>query len=150
MGVEVSPVFDKELPDAEFDGDGKTLAACSDVLDKIAKDNGVDPVLSSFFLDPEAEAEDLPEGQVIEETWYDPKDGLRTVAGLINVLEAPDGRARKSVEGGGALTPLWRMLGVKSGLDGKWAETVLADLKELERCLRVAIEHKARFFLLLG
>ena len=90
-----------------------------------------------------------PEGEVLQEKYYDPQDGLRVVSGLIAALESPDGRARRKVDSsGGILTPLWRAMGIKSGMESKWAEYLLADLKELERCLNIAVEEKARFFLL--
>lgn len=86
---------------------------------------------------------------MIEETWYDSRDGLRVVAGLVAALEAPDGRLRKKIDQrGGVLTPLWRSLGIRSGMDGKWAECLIAELKELRRCLQLAVEKGARFFLM--
>src|SRR5579864_3438943 len=143
MGVELCLALEKEIPEARFDGDGYALAACLGTLEKIAKEKGLVPLLSSFIYDDSA-ASALPEGQVLHETYYDAQDGLRTVIGLISALEAPDKRAWKRVDRGGILTPLWRLLGIKSGLDGKWAETVLAALKDMRRCLEIAVKHQAR------
>jgi hypothetical protein len=145
MGVELSLALDKEIPEARFDGDGYALAACLGTLEKIAKERRLVPRLSSFIYDESAAA--LPKGQVLQETYYDPQDGLRVVNGLISALEAPDKRAWKRVDRGGLLTPLWRLLGIKSGLDGKWAETVHASLKEMRRCLELAAKNQARFCL---
>jgi hypothetical protein len=148
MGVCIAPCFDQDIPGAEFDGDGKTLADCAQVLDDIAKAQGLSPAFSSFVSDPDTVAEKLPDGAMIEETWYDSRDGLRVVAGLVAALEAPDGRLRKRIDRrGGVLTPLWRAMGIKSGMEGKWAEFLLADLKELQRCLQLAVEKGARFYL---
>jgi hypothetical protein len=147
MGATVSLILSKKVRGLNFDS--YALASCFDKLDKIAKANGISPPLSSFMCNPEAEAEDVPEGEELEERWYDPQDGLRTVSSLILALQADDGRARKQVDKGGVLTPLWRKLGLKSGLDGEWAETVLADLKNLEKVLQTASKKGSQFLLLL-
>ncbi|HZZ80163.1 MAG TPA: hypothetical protein VFE62_16735 [Gemmataceae bacterium] len=149
MGIGLSLMLNKEIPDAELhDTDGKTLFDCAPTLDKIGKSKGIKPSFSSFIFDPES-MDEPPEGELLEETYYDPKDGLRVVTGLITALEAPDGKARKQIEGGGGiLYPLSKVLGVKSGMEGKWFEYCLADLKELERCLKLAAKAKAGFCLL--
>lgn len=149
MGVGLCLCLDKEIDGAELeDTDGKTLFDCAQALDEIGKSKGIAPAFSSFIFDPES-MDEPPEGEVLQETYYDPQDGLRVVSGLIAALAAPDGRARKKVDSsGGILTPLWRAMGIKSGREGKWAEYLLADLKELERCLKLAVKEKARFFLL--
>jgi len=142
--------LDKTIPDADMrDTDGKTLADCADALDHIGKAKGLAPAFSKFIVDPESMAEDLPEAGTVEETWYDSRDGLRVVGGLLAALEAPDGRLRKRIDQrGGMLTPLWRALGIKSGMEGKWAEWLIADLKELQRCLQLAANEGARFYLI--
>jgi hypothetical protein len=142
-------MLDKEIPDAELrDTDGKTLADCALTLDEIGEAKGIEPPFSSFIFDPDS-MDEPPEGEVLQETYYDPQDGLRVVSGLIAALEASDGKARKKVDStGGVLTPLWRAMGIKSGMEGKWAEYLVADLKDLERCLKLAIKGKARFCLL--
>src|ERR1043166_6696640 len=149
MGVGLCLCLDKEIDDAELeDTDGKTLFDCARALDEIGKSKGLAPAFSSFIFDPES-MDEPPEGEVLQETYYDPEDGVRVVCGLIAAIEAPDGGARKKIErGGGVLYPLSKVLGIKSGMGGKWAEYLLADLKELERCLNLAVTAKARFFLL--
>lgn len=149
MGVGLMLMLDKEIPDAELrDTDGKTLFNCAPTLDRIGKSKGIAPPFSSFIFDGDSMADDVPEGEVLQEPYYDPQEGLRVVSGLIAALEAPDGRVRKMIDSsGGILTPLWRALGIKSGMEGKWAEYLLADLKELERCLKLAITGKAWFCL---
>ena len=150
MGIGFALMLDKEVRDAKLrDTDGKTLFDCAQILDKIGKSKRIAPAFSSFIFDPESMVDDVPEGEVLQETYYDPQEGLRVVTGLIAELEASDGKARKKVDStGGVLTPLWRAIGIKSGMEGKWAEYLLADLKELERCLKLAIKGKARFCLL--
>src|ERR1051326_6725347 len=120
MGIGLSLMLDKEVPDAELrDTDGKTLFDCAPTLDKIGKAKGIKPPFSSFIFDPES-MEEPPEGELLEETYYDPQDGLRVVSALIAAIEAPDGKARKEVDqGGGVLYPLAKVLGVKSGMEGK-------------------------------
>jgi hypothetical protein len=149
MGIGLCLMLDKKIRDAELrDTDGKTLFNCAPTLDEIGKSKGIAPPFSSFIFDPES-MDEPPEGELLQETYYDPQDGLRVVSGLITALEAPDGKARKKVEkGGGVLYPLAKVLGVKSGMEGKWFEYCLADLKELERCLKLAIKGKAGFCLL--
>lgn len=146
MGVTVSLMLNKKVRGLDFSS--YALAGCIDNLDKVAKANGITPPLSGFMCNPEAEAEDVPDGEVLEERWYNPQDGLPTVSALIRALEATDGRARKQVDKGGVLTPLARKLGVKSGMDGKRAKTVLADLKKLEKILEVASAKGVQFLLL--
>lgn len=150
MGVGLCLCLDKKIAGAELrDTDGKALFDCAQSLDQIGKSYDIAPPFSSFILDPESMADDIPEGEVMEETYYDPQDGLRVVSGLIAALEGQDGRARKKVErSGGILGPLTRALGIKSGMEGKRAEFLLADLKDLERCLTLAVKGNARFFLL--
>jgi hypothetical protein len=150
VGVCIDICLDKDIPDAEMhDTDGKTLADCAETLDQICKAKALTPTFSSFIVDPEAMAEDVSEGQTMEEKWYDAGEGLKVVAGLIAAMEAPDRKLRKRIDKrGGILTPLWRAMGIKSGMDGKWAEFLLADLKELERCLKLAVQATARFYLL--
>jgi hypothetical protein len=149
MGIGLCLVFDKEIPEAQLlDTDGKTFFNCAPALDEIGKSKRIAPPFSSFIFDPES-MDEPPEGELFEESYYDPQDGLRVVTGLIASLEVPDGKARKKVDrGGGVLYPLAKVLGVKSGMEGKWAEYPLADLKELERCLKLATKAKAGFYLL--
>lgn len=152
MGVGIDLCLDKEIPESRLrDTDGKTLADCAKSLDRICKRNGLKPTFSSFIIDPEAMGDDESQGEMMEEPWFESRDGLRVVTGLIAAIESPDGNARASIDKqGGVLTSLWRALGAKSGMEGKWAEVVLADLKELERCLKLAVEQGARFSLLAG
>lgn len=150
MGVCIDICLDKDIPDATMrDTDGKTLYNCADTLDEICKAKVLTPAFSSFITDPESAAVNLPEGQTVEETWHEAGEGLRVIVGLIAAIDAPDGKMRKRIDNrGGFLTPLWRALGFKSGMEGKWAESVLEDLKELERCLKLAVQEKASFYLL--
>lgn len=148
MGMSVSLMLNKKVRGSD-DFSSYALAGCIDTLDRIAKANGITPPLSGLMCDPEAEAEDLPEGEVLEDRWYNPQVGLQTVTGLIRELENADGRARAKVDKGGVLTPLVRESGVKSGMDGKWAETVLVDLKKLEEILQIAVKKDAQFILML-
>ena len=149
MGVGLTLMLDIEVPDAELrDTDGKTLFDCAHTLDEIGKSKGITPQFSSFVFDPESMDEPAP-GELLEETYYDPQDGLRVVAALIAALEASDREARNKVDStGGMLTPLWRAMGIESGMEGKWAKYVVADLKKLERSLELAVKGKARFCLL--
>jgi hypothetical protein len=149
MGVGITLMLNKQVRDAKLrHTDGKTLFDCASTLDEIGKSNHIAPAFSTFIFDPES-MDEPPEGELLEETYYDPKDGLRVIVGLIAAIEAADGQARKKVEkGGGVLYPLAKVLGVKSGMEGKWVEYCLADLKELERCLKLAIKAKAGFCLL--
>lgn len=148
MGMTVSLMLSKRVRGID-DFSSYALAGCIDALDRIAKANGITPPLSGLMCDPEAEAEDLSEGEVLEDRWYNPQEGLHTVSGLIRELEKNDGRASKKVDKSGGLAPLVRKLGVKSEMDGKWAETVLVDLKKLERILQVADKKGVQFILML-
>ena len=54
MGVGISLLLEKEIPDAELrDTDGKTLFDCAQTLDQIGKSKGIAPPFSSFIFDPE-------------------------------------------------------------------------------------------------
>jgi hypothetical protein len=149
MGATISLFLEKNVPEAEFNSDGKVLIDCAEALDSIVAKKKLGPAISSFFCDPEAMAEDLPEGAVIQEPWQDPRAALATVSGLITALGATDGEARKAVDGGGEMASLWRTLGIKSGAEGQRADIVVRDLRELERCLKLAADQAARFYLLV-
>lgn len=149
MGVGLGLFFNKAIVDAKLVSDGKTLYACSQSLDEITKARGLAPAFSTFILDPEAMIDDLPDGELIEETWHNSRDGLRVVTGLIAAIEAPEGKPRKTIDQrGGPSTPLPRTLGSKSGMKGRRAADLLSQLKDLERCLKLAVKKQARFYLL--
>ena len=149
MGATISFFVEQSIPGAEFNGDGKMLIECVDVLDGIASKSKLGPALSSFFCDPEAMAEDLLEGETIQEPWHDSQPALATVSGLLNALDAQDENALTVIDRGGAMDSLWRVLGIKRGEECQRAETVIQELKELERCLMLASGQTSRFYLLV-
>lgn len=133
MGLGLMPLFDPDLPEAAFDGDGKGLARSIEVLDRIADDLGLAP-LGAFLGHFEDLPDDADEPATDEEgspdfgpeAWYDPADGLRSVAGLVRAIESDPG--------------------IAAGLErGPFtAADIIGELKELERGLRLAAEHGSR------
>ncbi len=127
MGISLSVLLTKKVKNADFDNtDGWLLYNYSRELDEICESKGLCPLFSSFIFDPES-MEEPPEGELLEETYYDPKEGLKVVAGLIEAIELPKGKARKKVDE---------------------PEELIDDLKELERCLELALKAKVKFCLL--
>lgn len=125
MGVCLTPHFNKKLPGAEFDSDGKNFTLFFDLLNDISEEQGL--TRFSDFTD-DAVLEALEESRTYKEPWSSPSEGLRTIRGLIKVLESEPGRVKK---------PLRRR-----------AKGLVEDLRDLERCLEIAKKKRARFFLM--
>jgi hypothetical protein len=139
MGVCLTPVFDIEIPEAQYDGDGKGLVEHSDALDKIATKQRLTP-LSVFLaadLDGDDEFDEFEDdgskapSAATEDEWHDCQDGLQTVSGLIQTLES-DPSAAKPIRD--VHYPL---------------EYLLEELRELERCLAIGAKKQARFHMML-
>lgn len=98
MGVAFYPVFSKLEQDWPDDINGKVLARAADCLDRVAKKANV-PTLYDFYSitredmicellggDPDDPAT-YDETKLLEEKWFDPDDGLRTLSVLIDYVE---------------------------------------------------------------
>jgi len=126
MGVGLAPRFDKKLRGVDFDSDGKGLTLFFDLLNDICEDEGLTPFRD--FTDDEA-LEALDRGKAkYKEPWRSPSDGLKTIHGLISVLESEPKRVEKTLR--------------------SHVKYLLADLKDLEHCLEIAKKRKARFYLM--
>jgi hypothetical protein len=135
MGVGCFPAFDRDVPNGDYEGDGKGLVSETDTLEKIALENGLEPLTMMVWADP---GEFLDEEEIAaleaemgdiggEEPWFEAEKGLQTVRGLLvairdkpeyrNLLQEPD--------------------------------DTLEELTELERCLELGRLANARFRLQL-
>lgn len=92
MGVGLGIMFDTDVPGSgtfeEFIADGKELTYELPRLDEICHRIGV-PAFSRFCpYDPSDETlyEGLSEGETLEEIWFDPADGIRTINPLTESL----------------------------------------------------------------
>lgn len=106
MGMCLSPDFNIDIPEAQYDGDGKGIARAGHILVRVAVTNGLTPLMSFLGYAEDAgdfeevpggedQLEDLPPSVLLDE-WYDSGEGLRTVSGLIRALET-DGQSAKLV-----------------------------------------------------
>ena len=139
MGVELRPVFRPVLSGLVYQAEGKAVVDDLEALEKIASEHGITPL--SAFLDPRQPPENFEPDEDFDgdpETyldqacgpwtdWFPAPDGLRTVRGLLDALQNCSTRDRLSD-----------------------AETVIFDLEELERCLKVAVSRPAKFRLAAG
>lgn len=130
MSAALSPVFSKKFPGADSfskSSDGKILVISMARLDEICAAKGLTP-FSTFAPDLDALAEELPEGEVLDEIWFSSTDGLRTVSGVIQVLQSEK---------------QW-----SKGMRKSDVGDLVRDLKELERLLKTAKQKRCRFYLL--
>jgi hypothetical protein len=128
MSVGFCPVYDKSVPDAKFEADGRVLLEECSSLDDLANKLGLSP-LSSF-----ADRRPIPEGfdgepweldEILGEwkEWFSAADGLRTAARLIAAITAqPDFRGQHYSR-----------------------EEIISELEELMTSLRSSLEHDVRF-----
>jgi hypothetical protein len=137
MGLPVCLCLDKDVDNAKLGTHGRVMVEFQRALDDIGKSKDIAPAFSSFIFE-EFTPDFLPLGAVIrEETYYDAQEGFRVVSGLIAAIGPPDAESRNRFE-------IDLLFGVKSS---NYADHVLAELKELERCLKLAAEANARFLL---
>lgn len=126
MTVGFVPAFQPKI-DASFEGDGASIFHYAAELDLLAEEHGL-PLLTSFADDREpppdfdGAPEELAEAIGPWTAWFSPTDGLRSVEGLLDVLEN---------------TPSARRLPFASG--------VILDLTALRDVLLVAKKRKAKF-----
>jgi hypothetical protein len=127
MGVCLGLMFDKKLPEAdsfsEFT-DGKDLVHAMDGLDDLCKQNDV-TAFSTFAPDYDSLADELADGETLDEIWFDTADGLRTISVLVEAT---------------ASEKKW-----SKGLTKSEISVLIECLKELERCLEIGKRKKARF-----
>jgi hypothetical protein len=94
MGAALFVVAEKKMPEVDTFVNGKALACCNH-LDKLAKKAGIKPLMEFFSISPEdakLQMEDFgidfdPEG-LPPTDWFDAKEGLMTVRGLLAYLKA--------------------------------------------------------------
>jgi hypothetical protein len=90
MGVAIYVVLERKESDADSLAHhmaGKALAHEIDVLDPIAKQRGLKSLFELCSGDPTGGA--LDDGvDIPPEEWFDPRDGLRVVRGLLEILRA--------------------------------------------------------------
>ncbi|MFI4874136.1 MAG: hypothetical protein ACIALR_02300 [Blastopirellula sp. JB062] len=133
MSMSVFPVFHPELTGVEFSVEGKLLFDEFETLDGIAE--AIDATRFSAFGDdrpiPEdfdGDEEDLEEALGPWDEWYAPDEGLKTMIALIEAIEEePDFAAQFDQP-----------------------KAVLAELREMRRCLELAAARGAQFRLELA
>ena len=119
-------------PDLSAQMDGKALAENADNLEELAKDRGVMSLEDFMGMGGEEEVEEYyeeddddeeaPPPEPPDQTWFDPAEGLETVASLIEgVRDNPD--------------------------DYKDPESLLEDLENLQEILEKALDLGARWHL---
>jgi hypothetical protein len=101
--------------------DGTPLLLAAEQLDRLATRLGVPP-LDSFAESAEVAAEGDDERLADSAGWFDPSEALPTFAALIAAARQPE---------------------VAAGFE--FAEDLLDELREVERCLRLARDSGARF-----
>jgi hypothetical protein len=132
MGVGLFAMFEFEIAGADSFStgtDGKSVAAATPLLDRIALDKGL-TLFTRFIPDLEELAElalKSPRGTALPETWFDPHDGLKTVSQLIRALSAEKKWGK--------------------GWSKRDIEAVVAGLELLQKDLKVARRKKTRFCL---
>lgn len=132
MGVGLFPVFDPQLSDAPFNSDGKLLASELFVLDSICAQLGV-PKLSSFtdnrepaepfIIDPDSDPDELEALMGEWDEWFPPESALPTVEVLAAALRSD------------RLT----------SLSARDAQSLAADLRDIETGLRLAMAAGSKF-----
>ena len=106
-------LFIKLDRDVDFDTfvNGKALSRTADVLDKLAAQLGVKPLMEFFSTDPAALPEEAAGIEITwKEEWFPASEGLATIRALLSHLEAND-------------------------VPGVDKDRVMADLKEFEQVL---------------
>src|SRR5262249_54695846 len=134
MGVELRPVFRPTLREAIYQAEGKALVDDLEMLEEIAAERGLPPLTA--FMDPRQPPDDFEPDENFDgdpdtyldqacgpwTNWFPAKDGLTAFQGLLAAVQDPATRA---------------------GLSD--AETVIFDLEELVRSLKVAATKNAQF-----
>ena len=117
MGVPLALQFKKDIPKADFSKlyDGKRLTLFMDLLDEISKEHDLTP-FSSFVEDDYAKVE----------SWFESEDGLQTVSAIIKAFQSEKQWSKEP-----------RKL--------KCFPSLMAELKELERCLEIGKKKKMPF-----
>ena len=94
MGVALYIMPEREVDGLEVYVNGKALGR-SELLDRLAEQAGVRPLMQFFSQDPaeaaaffEVEGVEPPAEGFASEQWYSATEGLATVLGLISYLEA--------------------------------------------------------------
>ncbi|NLY02050.1 MAG: hypothetical protein GXY83_38700 [Rhodopirellula sp.] len=127
MGVGLFPAFEPQIDTADFaDSDGSTLVINADRLDEIATAEGLKPFTGFYGNIPGGSLDEVENvEQLLNEdyVWHSSAEGLRSIAGLLRILEANATIARGLVD----------------------SEAVIEDLKSLYRCLVLASEKGAGF-----
>src|SRR5437868_11836039 len=99
MGLELRPVFQPALPGLVYEAEGKAVLDDLDALEEIASGHGIAP-LTAFMdvreapenFEDDDDFEDEPEAYLErvwgERTdWFQARDGLRAVRGLLDALQ---------------------------------------------------------------
>jgi hypothetical protein len=119
--------LERNIPGLDHRVDGKALAHASNVLDGIARQAGVEPLMSFFSICPS----DLPEelqilnlgknaklAEKLTEKWFSADEGLKTIHALLAAAQS-------------------------NGLE----ERILEDLQNFHRVLKTASQHGIRWHL---
>jgi hypothetical protein len=132
MGLGLFPLFDPPLEEPGFNSDGKLLASALFTLDSFCIELGI-PKLSSFTdnrqpaepfsLDPDCDLDRLEALMGEWDEWFTPESALPTVELLAERV------------GSGRFTDL----------NPRDAQSLAADLREIENALRLAITAGSRF-----
>jgi len=129
MSVALYVVLEQEIPGFNHSVNGKALGRAASVLDALAAEIGVQPLMEFFSASPE-ELVGFAESQGVNlkenatrwptERWFPAEDGLKTVRALTQEIES------KKVD---------------------QAERILSDLEEFRRVLEVAKENCVKWHL---
>lgn len=126
MGQGIWPVFEPGLG-IHPKLDGSPLLAAADALDRLAVTLGVRTLISfadrrQVDADGEEDDEGIEQAIPTPEDWHDPGDGLSTFGALIAALQSPE-----------------------TAREFDLVEDLLFELRDIERCLRIAVGSGARF-----
>lgn len=131
MAASLYIVVEGEDPGFDIFVNGHALARNEDALERLAEALGVSPLLQFFSADENSMCLLLEQGagdpewarNLPQPQWFDPRDGLVTVRALIDFLSS---------------TPVSL---------GSETPPVLSELREYERVLQKAAQHKLRWHL---
>jgi hypothetical protein len=131
MGVALYIVLETAIENLDPFVDGKMLARAEPELNERAVELGVAPLMEFFSFDPEEilaelDLEELKTAEPVEEKWFAAADGLKTVGALLADLEKRPG----SLVSGRDITP-----------------DVIEDLRNFQRILLAADDHRVRWYL---
>lgn len=99
MGVAYYVMLENEDNEIDIDMSGKGIAKDVELLDRIAKDMAIIPLSDFYSMDEESFLNLLDESDISMEmkdaSWFNPKDGLKTVQSLLKYVTENDVKINK-------------------------------------------------------